>query len=437
MGKDSDLRPDAENDYQFMKETIKERPREVRRILGKAAAFMAGGALFGICAAATFYWTGPSIGQRFGNRGEDVKLATPTPGQPAESRQVIKEGEGSAAVAEDSAFGGTEVNLVFEDDPLMEYEEFYSNALEVSREPRKAIVTVSGVYEAKDLLDASVMSYGDTEGIIFLENASSIYILTECEEIEEAEHLQIAFVDGSTAAGILCKTDPRTGLAVVQVPLSEISRETRENISVVTLGNSYSLQQAKPVIAIGSPTGDKDGVLYGVVTAVSSKVSVADAEYNLMTTDMIGSQEGNGVLLDTNGEVIGVITNKGEGESNIIRALSVAQLRLLLETMSNCDAIKYLGIYGVTITDSQAKSLGIPKGIYVNNVDNHSPAMEAGIQRGDIITSLAGRTVRNMQAYTGCLQQQETGSRVNITVSRQNAEEGYVEMDFEVIIEER
>ena len=91
----------------------------------------------------------------------------------------------------------------------------------------------------------------------------------------------------------------------------------------------------------------------------------------------------------------------------------------------------------MSITQAPATGLGIPQGVYVNKVDNASPAMTAGIQSGDIITGIAGKAVKSMQSYTTMLQKQKTGDKVKITVSRQNGEEGYGEMEFEVNVEER
>ncbi|WP_373217202.1 S1C family serine protease [Ruminococcus sp. 5_1_39BFAA] len=454
MGKDRDKGPDTGEDYQFMKETIKKKPLDTRRIFCKVLAIIGGGLLFGISAAVAFY--GSSVlTLHFGDREagkEDIRLITPAPGESdvsGESTSGTHEPEAAdkEASAEKEPYTESDSSKEEKEDtsgtvpasgkPLEEYEEIYKQALEVSKEPRKALVTVSAVSDHLDLLDDSILSYGDTEGIIFWESDSDLYILTEGEEIEDADNLQVTFSDYNTARGILCKADSRLGLAVVRVPLESVSKETRESISIAKLGNSYSLQQAKPVIAIGSPTGDKDSVLYGVVIAVSRKLSVADAEFNLMTTDMQGSPHGSGVLLDMDGAVIGVITKLGEGETNIVRALSVTQLRPLLELMSNGGAVKYVGIQGVSITEEQAKGLGIPQGIYVNYVDNDSPAMEAGIQNGDIITAVAGKTVKNMQSYTTSLQQQNAGAKVKLTVARQNGEDGFADMEFEVKIEER
>lgn len=430
MGKDTENGPE-EQDYQFMKETIKKKPLNIRKIAGRAVLIAAGGALFGLSGAYVFSWTTPSFMQKFGIVAEDsknVKLAQPTPSQ-SEAE------EGTGGLTEDGHVSeGTDSQS---QDPLNEYGKIYSKALEVSEEPRKALVTVAGVSENADLLDNSILSYGDTEGIIFLESGSWIYILTECKKIEKAQELQITFCDSSTAKGEICRTDEDTGLAVVRVRISGLSKQTKNGISIALLGKEDCFEQAMPVIAIGRPTGDRDTVLYGIVTAVTSRFSAADAEYNLITTDIQGTTDGSGVLLDINGDVVGLITKKGEGENNIIRALSVSQLRPLIELMSNGASSRYLGIRGATISPDQAKRLEIPQGVYVEGVDDASPAMDAGIQNGDIITALGGREVKNMQEYAACLQQQKQGDKVKIAVSRSDSTGEFVDVTFEAVIKDR
>lgn len=434
MGDGMDKRPD-EQGYHFIKETIKRKPVDKRALAGKVAAIIGGGVLFGICAAAAIASTAPAFLQRFGTEAGlqgDVKLTTPPP----ERNQ--------AAVPAGQAGTGAEpaVTPALEEDaaamtPLEEYEEIYSDVLKVSEEPRKALVTVSGITGDADLLDNSFLKCGSSEGIIFLENNTDLYILTYEHGLEEANRLQVTFSDGTTASGELCKADNDTGIAVVRVPVSSLDSETRESISVAMLGNSYSLLQAKPVIAIGSPAGDRDAVVYGMVTSVSGRLTAADAEYNLLATDMQGSPEGSGILLDTAGKVIGFIIKQEAESTNIIRALSISQLRPLIEMLSNSESVKYLGIHGVSVTDTQAVTQDIPKGIYVDSVENDSPAMVAGIQNGDIIRALNGSTLKNMQSYTTRLQKLDTGQRATITIARKSADGIYVEMDFQVTIEER
>ncbi|MDO4274604.1 MAG: S1C family serine protease [Eubacteriales bacterium] len=430
MGDGMDKRPD-EQDYHFIKETIKRKPVDKRALAGRIAAIIGGGVLFGICAAAAIASTAPALLQRFGTEAGqqgDVKLTTPPP----EMNQAAAP-TGQAEPAATPALQDTAASLT----PLDDYEEIYSEVLKVSEEPRKALVTVSGITGDANLLDNSFLRCGSSEGIIFLENNSNLYILTYEDGLREANRLQVTFSDGTTADAQLCKADDDTGIAVVRVPVSSLDSNTRDSISVAMLGNSYSLLQAKPVIAIGSPAGDRDAVVYGMVTSVSGRLTVSDAEYNLMATDMQGSPDGSGILLDTAGKVIGFIVKQEAETTNIIRALSISQLRPLIEMLSNSEPVKYLGIHGISITDTQAVTRGIPKGIFVDSVDSDSPAMVAGIQNGDIIRALNGNTLKNMQSYTTRLQKLETGERVTITIARKSADDLYVEMDFQVTIEER
>lgn len=458
MGDDKDRIPDSEN-YHFIKETIKKKPIDKKALAVKIAAIIGGGVLFGICAAAAFVRTVPELAQQFGTdpKQEDVKLLTPpaemvqtvypTQAQPtgtvngtASQTGTTQNEAGQSGTVQDQAAESSAAQGYAADKkrmPLEEYEETYSEVLEVSREPRRALVVVSGITDDADLLDNSFLSCGRAEGIIFLDSGSHLYILTYGDGLAEANGVQVTFSDGSTAAGSLCKADGYTGLAVVRVPAARISASTKNAISVAALGNSYSLLQAKPVIAIGSPAGDHDAVVYGMVTSVSGRLSAADAEYNLLATDMQGSPDGSGVLLDTSGKVIGFIVKQEEGETNIIRALAISQVRPLIELLSNSEPIRYLGIHGISISDTRAEAMDIPKGIYIDSVENDSPAMVAGLQNGDIIRILNGKKIRNMQSYTTHLQKLTPGDKVKLTLARKSADGEYVDMDFEVTIEER
>lgn len=432
MEEHRDFRTDRD-EYQFIRETIKKRPRDYRARMHRAACFLAGGVLFGVGAAGAFSVTAPILVGRFGRdmqRGDRIRLAAaPTPaGSSMGSIVMASEAE---SLSQDSQ------SVREETDPLISYEETYNRIVEVTKEPRKALVTVECVSEDASLLDSSMLIKGSSEGIIFLENDLYYYILTELDQTKEEGLLQVVFSDAATAEGKLCQSDPFTGLAVVKVPLDELEEDTKEQISAVRLTDSDEMYQAKTVIAIGSPTGEADGVLYGGVTAVSGKYSVPDAEYGLIATDMHGSADGKGFLLDTKGDVVGVITQRGSEDTHIIRAFDVSSIRGLVEAMSNEGTIKFLGIYGKSIPASRTDAGRIPRGIYVSKVENASPAMEAGILRGDIITSLGEKSLKTMESYMHYLQNQKVGEKIKLTAARDNGSGIYEEIELEVIIRER
>ena len=451
MGKDMNIKPENE-DYQFMRETIKKRPNDRRRLFRKGLMLFIGGVFFGLCAAGAFAWALPEFAERFAEEKglvSAVKLTTASSDGQAETEEkenTVSNTDLNTDLNTDSytdsytdiqgGIGLTQDtgSLEKDTDPLIKYQQIYRRVLNVAKKPRKALVRVTGTSGQSDLLDASILHYEEGEGIIFLESSSCIYILTNWEPSEKTSSLQVTFADSSTARAHLCQTDDATGLSVMWVRTSELSDSTKKAISVVSLAQSFAPEQAEPVIAIGSPSGEFDGVLYGIVASTSGRFSAADTEYQLMITDIQGCISSKGVLINTNGEIVGVIKKNIREDVNVIQAFSIAQLRPRIEQMINKQAPRYLGIYGVSIPAAKAASLGISKGIYIEKVDKDSPAMAAGIQRGDIITALDGSPVSDMQEYSTYLQNCENGLEISMQISRYSGdgELGKVELTVKV-----
>lgn len=409
-------------EYNFIKETIKEKPMNRKMILSKVAAITAGAMLFGVVSAAVFAGVYPAVSNKIeeNKKPEKVDIDVEQPEVTEEAKKTptpLPETENLRSIT------------------LEDYEKIYEEVHQVAQKPLTAMTTVTGIREDADLLDNSYVRYGQACGVIIAKTHSELYVLTQDSVLGKSENqVQVTFCDGSTAKGSLRKKDEGTGFAVVSVPLKNISETTLASVSVASLGNSYSLIQGKPVIAIGSPTGYNETVAYGNIISVSNKVSVVDAEYNLLVTDILGSREGSGVLLDTSGSVIGIITQSfGDSTDTMVKALSVAQLKRLLADLSNGNKICYAGIYGQDVTESIAKQTGIPMGIYVDSVATESPAMVAGIQSADVITELNGTEVTTMQRFSTELQKCKKDDKVSIRLMRKG-NDGYEEMNFEIAI---
>lgn len=443
-------------DYFFMKETIKKKPLNLGFYVKRAAAVIMCGALFGCSAAAAFTLAYPAASGKFLAR-EDVSLSGVRPG-PVGAGSSDGNGTGEEAVAnrvtdapqetdeqENGNEAGTAVDALEDtrgnwveevSSPMEIYESVYQDALQISEQPMKAMVRVSGISADADLLDDSFLTYGDEEGVVFLNSGTDLYILTNYKGVEASDVIRVTFCNGTAADAILCGADTRTGMAVVRVPLTFLTDQDCDEIYVASLSNTYSLNNEKPVIAIGSPSGDFSSVIYGLITSTSGKMTVADCEYTLLGTNIMGSTESSGVLLNMDGEVVGIIVRTREDE-NILKAVSIAQLRPLIESLSNEEPIRYFGIRGSSISIQQARNMDIPQGIYVNGVETDSPAMIAGIQSGDIITGLNGKDVKDMQSYMTELQKLAVGSRQKLTVCRKGAEGKFVEIEYILTVEEK
>ena len=402
-------------EYQFIKETVKKQPKENGSLLRRLLMIAGCGVLFGGCAAVTFASVFPVMADREENTQQKIELTGSDVAETISEEQAT-ERESVASVSEQE-----------EKSLLAMRQEMYREVLKVSQKSRKSLVNVRGISKDEDLLNNSSLQQEDTEGLVFLETETQFYILTYEEELENLQELQVTFADGSTVQGEICRGDADSGFAVATVRKNLLSDSTREDIVVSDLTDTKKLGQSDIVIAIGSPAGDSDAVVYGMITSVSEKLSAADTEYNVLATDVQGNEDGSGVLLDSDGNVAGMILKKNENDGDNIHAVSI----------SNKETIRYTGIYGTEITQAQCRKLGIDQGLYVERTQEESPAMKAGIQCGDIISKIDGTPTESMQSYYTYLQTKKQGENLTITVLRKNSDGEYAEKDYKVTVGER
>ena len=253
--------------------------------------------------------------------------------------------------------------------------------------------------------------------------------------MEKVDRIHVTFCDGTMIEVRFQKADSNTGFAILKVPKSEVPVETQQAVAIAPLGESYNVKQGEPVLAIGSPMGYSDSVGYGIVTSTSNTVSRTDAEYGLITTDITGSSQGSGVIVNLDGEIIGIITQSfaNEDTQNLITGLSISDSRELIQTLSDDQDIIYMGITGETITSEISEKKGIPIGVFVEEVEVDSPAMQVGIQSGDVITEVNGSKVETVKGYQQQLKSCKNGESIEVKAMRQGTE-GYVEVSFDVTL---
>ena len=145
---------------------------------------------------------------------------------------------------------------------------------------------------------------------------------------------------------------------------------------------------------------------------------------------MVGSENGGGVLLNLSGEIVGLVLKdySNQGDRNTITAISISELKQVIEDLSNNKDIPYLGLRISTVTDDISETYSIPKGVYVKGVELDSPAMAAGLQEADVIVKMNGEEITSVEQYNQLLLGLNPGDEVKITLKRQNAED-YVELE--------
>lgn len=285
-------------------------------------------------------------------------------------------------------------------------------------------------------------SEGAGSGFIIAKTDENLMIATNNHVVADAKSLTVGFVDDTTAGATVVGTDTDADLAVISVKLSDLSEDTMSKIKIAVLGDSDKLKVGEAVIAIGNALGYGQSVTTGVISAKNREVSFTDGTMTLLQTDAaINPGNSGGVLVNLNGEVVGINNAKLEDTSveGMCYAIPISTAQGVLTDLMNAETIKkdeeaYLGIVGKTIDSSYSQALGMPSGIYVSQVVSGSPAEEAGIAAGDIITAFEGNGVSTMEGLKEKLSIKKAGTKVKLTLKRANQNGEYKEQTVTVTL---
>lgn len=277
-------------------------------------------------------------------------------------------------------------------------------------------------------------------GIIIGQNEDELLVVTNNHVVEDATQLYVSFIDNSIVEAQVKGTSPSMDLAVVAVKLDNIESDTMNAITIATMGNSDSLKVGEPVIAIGNALGYGQSVTTGVVSALNRVLEMDETGTSnamIQTDAAINPGNSGGALLDINGQVIGINSNKigGNAIEGMGYAIPISSAQPVIEQLMNQETREaldeanrgYLGISCINVTSAMAEAYGMPEGIYVAQVYPGTGADEAGIVKGDIITGINGMTVTTQDDLLNAMQYYAIGETIEITVMHGNPTEGYAE----------
>ena len=417
------------SNHSFIKEVTKEKPIDKKKMLIKAAILVLAALLFGGIAAFAFVYMKPVIEKSVQARKEPDKI------------DITDDDEGIVLVTPTEAPTPTPTPEVAKDEPLApvelglnEYKKLNQEMRIASEKAEKSIVTVIGIKSVVDYFNDTYDSKGKLSGVVIANNGRELLVLTEYRVVEGVDKIQVTFPNGQTVDAQYQKHDENTGLTIIKILVEQVDEETLNNIEMAPLGNSYKVTQGEPVIALGSPAGYSESIAFGAITSATNKVSSWDTEYSLINTDILGSEGGSGILLDLDGEIIGIIAQDYSNENSTVTALAISPTRTLIQTLLNNGEIRYLGIKGQEVTEDISENTGIPEGIYIENPKQDSPAMQAGLMKGDVIVKMNDTEIKNIAEYHKQLNACTVGEPVKLTVMR-NSTTGYEEIVFDVTVQ--
>jgi putative serine protease PepD len=284
------------------------------------------------------------------------------------------------------------------------YERTYKGVVEITGDETTSTNTPFGTQKQKEIVEGSGFVY-DLNG----------HVVTNYHVVKGTHSITVAFVDGSEYTATVAGYDPSTDLAVLKVdgPASELHP--------LTVGDSSKEQVGDGVVAIGSPFGLPQTVTSGIVSALDRTIS-SDNAYSIsgaiQTDAPINHGNSGGPLMNTNAQVIGInsqIDSEGGGSDGVGFAIASNTVTSVVKQLlaNGKVAHAYLGVsVGPAATVNGAKVETVAKG---------SPAADAGLKAGDVITALDGKTVLGPNDVIGAVNAKQPGTMITITYTRNGA----------------
>ena len=409
-------------EFSFMNEKIKDKPFYKKKWVKILASTVVLAVVFGLIASAVF----SKVSDWIENKKEQEAM------KDIEIPQDTAEDSAAPEVTDSETEPSVSETIVVDPQITMEdYMVLYASFRGLAKDVQKSLVTVTALNNDVDWFNEEYQNLGQCSGMIVGDNGVELLVLTKYSAIESCDGINVTFIDDTIVNAVLKKYDVTTDLAVISINLTDISDNTKAKIVKATLGNSIRLEAGTPVLAIGRADGSEDSMKVGTLTSTHNKQSVVDAEYTILVTDMMKNAGADGILINLNGEVIGIMQDHhlSSNMENVLTAYGISDIKSLLEHLSNNQDIAYLGIKGISVTNEALKS-GVPSGVYVTEVQIDSPAMKGGIQSGDVIQAINGQKVLSMFELSDVLSR--LSNRQNITLEvRRLTRDGYKKTNYQ------
>jgi serine protease Do len=260
------------------------------------------------------------------------------------------------------------------------------------------------------------------------------YIVTNYHVIDGANKVKVTTYDNTSYDAEIVGSDESNDIAVLKIDAKDLQ--------AVTLGDSEALSVGDNVVAIGNPLGELTFTLTsGVVSAMDRQITTSNSVMmNLIQTDCaINSGNSGGALFNMYGEVIGVTNAKYSSNSsteasidNIGFAIPINTVKdIVTSIIENGYVVKpYIGV-SVETVDSDMKSYGIPEGAVVRQVNDDSPAKEAGLEVNDIVTKIDGKDITSSTDMVAAVRKCSKGDTITVTIYRQGETK-----DIKIVVDE-
>lgn len=292
-------------------------------------------------------------------------------------------------------------------------------------------------------------------GIIIGENDTELLVVTNNHVIEGNQTLTVVFSydednqNPNAVEAHVKGADSKRDLAVIGISKDKLNDDVLSQISVAAVGNSADLSLGEQVVAIGNALGYGQSVTTGIVSALNRQIGTdesgkSDGNTYIQTDAAINPGNSGGALFNMKGELVGINTAKIASAQieGMGYAIPISDVHDLIEDLKNqttrTEVVDekdrgYLGISGTDVTSDVSSTYHIPEGVFLAEVTDGSPAANAGLSRGYVITKFDGKTINSSSELQNLVKYYKSGETVTITAQvPENSQ--YSEKEFHVTL---
>ncbi len=276
--------------------------------------------------------------------------------------------------------------------------------------------------------DSEPRKMGHGSGVIISVDG---YIVTNNHVIDKADRIEVTLNDQRTYDAELVGTDPSSDIALLKIE--------EKGLSFLPFSNSDNLKVGEWVLAVGNPYSLNSTVTAGIVSAVGRSLNLNPVESFIQTDAAINPGNSGGALVNTDGDLVGINSAISSRTGSYIGygfAVPTNMVKKIVEDIKKYGFVQrgLIGINPLDLSDEDIvaqynkrfdKEIAVQKGVLVYDMDENGAAIEAGIEKGDIIRQIDSQKITNNASLIGYLNSKHPGDKVKITLDRDGKQKVY------------
>lgn len=246
------------------------------------------------------------------------------------------------------------------------------------------------------------------------------YIVTNNHVVEGADELTVTLNDNREYSATIVGTDKTTDLALIKI--------SAKDLTALPIGDSDKLKVGEWVLAVGNPFNLNSTVTAGIVSAKARSLGANGVEAFIQTDAAINAGNSGGALVNTKGELVGInamLYSQTGSYSGYGFAIPTTIMNKVVSDIKTYGQVQR-ALLGITGTDARKwidsqkaqdkeVDLGVNDGVYINSVESDGAGADAGLEAGDVITSIDGKKVTTMAMLQEVMATKRPGDKVTLT----------------------